>query len=79
MAYEIMDNTGSVFPNNRRAKESHPNVTGSATIDGVQYFMDGWTKTTSDGRKWISFSFKKKHKQHPTESAEDSSSNDIPF
>lgn len=60
MAYEQRENTGSVFVNDKRESEKHPNVKGSALIDGKEYWMDGWTKTTADGKKWQSFSFKPK-------------------
>jgi len=53
------DNSGTLFRNDRREKDSHPNMTGSATIDGHDYFVNGWTKEAKNG-KFISLSFKKK-------------------
>lgn len=85
MTYEAKDMTGSMFVNDKREKDSHPNAKGSCVIDGVAYWMDAWTKTTGEGKKWQSVSFKKKEKQDkalpgPTHKAtaftEDS---DIPF
>ena len=62
MAYEMRDNSGSLFKNEDRQKDTHANARGSAVIDGVHYFVDAWTKDGEKG-KWQSLSFKKKDKQ----------------
>ncbi|WP_457326155.1 hypothetical protein, partial [Roseateles sp. P5_E11] len=43
--------------------DNGPDYSGSCQIDGVDYFFDSWLKTADSGRKWMSFSFKKKDKQ----------------
>lgn len=60
MAYEQRDNTGSLFKNDKREKESHANARGSAKIDGVDYWVDAWTKKDKNGNPWQSLSFKRK-------------------
>jgi len=60
MAYEQKENTGSLFRNDKREKDTHPNATGSAVIDGVAYWVSAWTKETKDGAKWQSLSFQRK-------------------
>jgi hypothetical protein len=60
MAYEIKDNSGSIFKNTKKEKETHPDSTGSALIDGVEYWVSGWTKTSEKAGKWVSLSFKRK-------------------
>ena len=59
MAYELRDNSGSFFDNDRKEKETHPDFNGSAMIDGVQYWVSVWRK---DGRggTFYSMSFKPK-------------------
>ena len=57
MAYEIRENSGSLWPNDKREKDSHPNSKGQVKIDGKLYWVSGWTKATDDGRKWLSLSF----------------------
>lgn len=69
MAYEQKDNTGSLFKNDRREKDSHPHATGSATIDGVEYWVSAWTKEGQKGR-WQSLSFQRKE-QAASESKSD--------
>lgn len=63
MAYEQRDMSGSLFANENREKETHANARGSAMVDGVMYWVDAFTKTTQDGKKWQSLSFKKKENQ----------------
>lgn len=60
MSYEQRDNTGSLFRNERKESEKHPDYSGTCTIDGKQFFFDGWLKTSESGKKWMSFSFKEK-------------------
>lgn len=67
MAYEQKDNTGSLFKNERREKDTHPHARGSALIDGVWYWMDGWTNTDRNGNKYQSLKFKRKDAQQPAQ------------
>jgi uncharacterized protein (DUF736 family) len=60
MAYEQRDLSGSLFKNDKREKDSHPNLTGTVMIGGVEYWASGWTKERQNGEKWISLSFKPK-------------------
>jgi hypothetical protein len=60
MAYEMKDNSGSLFANDRREKETHPNAKGTAMIDGREYWVDAWTNTASNGKKYQSLKFKLK-------------------
>lgn len=75
MAYEIKDNSGSLFKNDKREKDSHPQARGSARINGVDYWISAWTKPTRDGDgKWQSLSFTPKDDQprQPVKDAIDS-------
>ena len=60
MAYEIKDNTASLFTNDKREKESHPNFKGSGKIGGKEYWVSGWMKKTKSGDDWISISLQEK-------------------
>lgn len=65
MAYEQKDNSGSLFVNDRREKDSQPNAKGNALIDGVEYWVSAWTKTDRNGNKWQSLSFQPKADRQP--------------
>ena len=57
MAYEQRDNSGTLFRNDRKEKDSHPNATGKAMIGGIMYYINAWTKDGAKG-KFQSLSFK---------------------
>jgi hypothetical protein len=63
MAYEMKDNTGSLFANENRQSDSHANAKGTALIDGKEYWVDAWTNTSAGGKRYQSLKFKLKDKQ----------------
>lgn len=89
MAYETKDNTGSVFNNTRKEKDTHPDRTGQAMIDGVAYWVSGWVKQDRNGKPYLSLAFKRKDQgakpapeKQPTAKARKSSAemnDEIPF
>lgn len=60
MAYEQRDLSGSLFKNDKREKDTHPNLTGTVMIGGVEFWASAWTKERANGDKWLSLSFKPK-------------------
>lgn len=56
------DNSGSISKNDRKEKETHPDIRGSATVNGVAYWVSGWLKENDRG-KWYSLSFQPKDAQ----------------
>jgi hypothetical protein len=63
MAYEQKDNSGSLFVNERKEKDTHPDRQGTIMVDGREYWISGWLKKTQDGTPWLSLSVKPKEKQ----------------
>ena len=63
MAYEQRDNSGSLFKNERKEKESHPDYKGTCMVGGVEMWMSAWLKTGANGTKFMSFSFQPKDQQ----------------
>ncbi len=57
MAYEIKDNTGSIFANDSKETESHPDGKGAAKIGGVEYWVKSWNNKTKDGKPYRKLSF----------------------
>lgn len=60
MTYEHKPNTGSLFRNDRREKDTHPHAQGSALIDGVEYWLSAWTNRAKDGSPYQSLKFTRK-------------------
>jgi uncharacterized protein (DUF736 family) len=60
MAYEQKDNTGSLFKNDRKETDSHPDYKGSALLNGVDHWLDAWINTSNSGTKYMSLKFKPK-------------------
>jgi hypothetical protein len=63
MAYTLKNGQGSLFPNQKREKDTHPNMTGKLVVpDGVQpgdeLRVAAWTKESERG-KWLSLSAEK--------------------
>jgi len=68
--YQQRDNSGSLFKNDRRDKDTQPNARGKALIDGVAYEVSAWTKKDRNGNPWQSLSFKKMDAQARQEHVE---------
>lgn len=50
---------GSLFSNDRKTSEKHPDWKGDATIGGVKYWVSGWINQGQRG-EYISLSFQVK-------------------
>lgn len=48
--FEQRPNTGALFKNEKREKDTHPHATGSALIGGVEYWVSAWTKEGKNGK-----------------------------
>ena len=81
MAYEIRELSGSLFKNEKKTEEKHPQMQGSCLIDGVEYYISAWTKEGSRGR-WQSLAFKRKDAKpdsKPAPASIEQMDDDIPF
>ena len=47
--YEHKENSGSIFRNDKEGKETRPDYTGTAKVDGVNYRIASWVNTTQEG------------------------------
>ena len=58
--YQIKENSGTLFKNRNKNKDSHPDFNGTVNVEGNEFYISGWTKVNQDGTKRISLSFKPK-------------------
>ena len=78
MAYEIRELSGSLFKNEKKTEEKHPQMQGSCLIDGVEYYVSAWTKEGAKGR-WQSLAFKRKDAKPNAKPAPADDDDSIPF
>lgn len=57
MAFEERDQSGSLFKNTRKEKDSHPDYQGKAIINGQPVYVSAWLKEGKNGQ-FLSLAFK---------------------
>ena len=85
-------NRGSVWKNDKKETEKHPDFTGSVNVEGKEYWVSGWKRRPdqSDKAPALSFSLKAKDESVPAKQSEapassgtgskvDDFEDDIPF
>ena len=78
MAYEHNNGSGTLFRNQKKETEKHPDYKGEGKLpDGTPVWISGWVKESSGGTKFLSLSIQEKE-QKP-ESKEEKNDTDLPF
>ena len=71
-------NRGALF-RGKKEQESHPDYEGTINVEGKEYYLNAWLKTSKNGNKFMSLSVKPKGrpaaKSHPTVDID----SDLPF
>ena len=73
---------GVLFRNSRKETDKHPDHQGNCEIEGKQYWISAWVKTSQKGIKFFSLSFKPKaapKEQPQQEFGATQPDDDIPF
>jgi hypothetical protein len=52
---------GALFKNNEKTEETHPDYRGNINVDGTEYWLSAWLKTSKAGMKYMSLSIKPKN------------------
>lgn len=56
------ENRGSIWPNKRKTKDTHPDFTGTMNVEGREYFVDGWKRKEGASPNSPSMTFRVKPK-----------------
>lgn len=83
MANYDSTNKGTLFRNEKRESEKHPEFSGSCNIDGVEYWISAWVNESKSGKRYFSLKFKlkedalktQKNKYEPLPESDD----EVPF
>jgi uncharacterized protein (DUF736 family) len=51
------NDSGALFKNEKKTAENQPDYTGRATIEGQQYNVAAWVRTSQAGAKYMSLAF----------------------
>lgn len=61
MRREQKNNSFALFRNDRKEKNTHPDMQGNALVDGVEYWLSAWTHVSEkDGSKYLTGELKPK-------------------
>lgn len=67
MAYEVKENTATLFKNDRRGNDRAPSYRGKGLINGQEVEVSLWQKETKDKKVYLSLSFQKPYSQRKQE------------
>ena len=56
-------NRGVLFKNNRKENEKHPDYRGTINVEGHEYEISAWIKTSAKDTKFISLSIKEPYQK----------------
>ena len=61
------ENRGSIWRNEKKERDTHPDFTGTLNVAGVEYWVSAWKRKdgASDRAPALSFSIKPKDEQKP--------------
>jgi hypothetical protein len=54
------DGQGCLFKNERKSEPTHADYNGTITVNGTQYWLNGWVKEARNGNKFLSLAIKPK-------------------
>jgi hypothetical protein len=59
-SYHHKQNSGALFRNQKKQQPQHADFSGTLDVNGVQYWIDAWTRESKSGTKFLSLGIKLK-------------------
>lgn len=78
-------NRATMFINDKKTEEKHPDWSGTLNVEGKEYWISGWKKVSKGGKPFLSLSIREKQEQtrqssQPTrKAAKEDFADDIPW
>jgi hypothetical protein len=74
-------NSGTLFRNDKKETEKHPDYKGSINIEGREYWLSGWLNQSKNGQKYqkLSATPKDAQKEQAPQQQDNFQDQDIPF
>ena len=80
MAFQQKNNSGSLFKNDKKQTDKHPDYKGTAIVDGVNKNLAAWIRTSQTGKKYMSITIQDPEPKTGFDTIkDDQSGEDIPF
>jgi uncharacterized protein (DUF736 family) len=80
MAYEQKPGQGSIFKNEKKAKDTHPDYNGTILDpNGNKWDLSLWVKESTTGKKYFSVSVKEPYVKDSAPATTTETDNDLPF
>lgn len=73
------NNRGALWKNDSKKTDKHPNLRGTAEINGVQYWVSAWTSNEGGKKPLVSLSFQAKEDKPAAPAAPVEDFEDLPF
>jgi hypothetical protein len=80
MAYIPKEGSGSLFKNDRKTTENHPDYTGSIMVNNREHYLSAWVKEGTKGKFFsVSIGKEKEAKGFTPKGAYEIIDSDLPF
>ena len=80
MAYIPKEGSGSLFKNDRKNSENHPDYTGSIMVNNREHYLSAWVKEGTKGKFFsVSIGKEKEAKGFTPKGADEIVDSDLPF
>ena len=76
---ETKQNTGAIFKNVKKEKETHPDYRGKINVDGVEKEIALWVNTSKNGLQYFSASISEPYVVEEKHESKSEDFNDLPF
>lgn len=71
MAYEKKHGDGVLFKARNKKTDKHPDYTGDIHLDGLDYWLSAWVKTSKAGEQYLSVSLGQEKKPRGNQGGSD--------